>query len=355
MGLGGSSYHPVTTPGLPCPPFPALVGEVSGAAVAAIELPEDPDLRALVLRAMAASQAHAAPELQAPPPATACPSGDARTRLASDRACIESNLARKGLWHPGASYGTGIVELIAIHDRLGLVERIDPGPPLGGVSFDVLVWVCSRWRELGAPDARHVPFRLSGLADDLGWRRGGGASVELARAVDSLTQATFRARVFNARLREVRIDTFGLLDRWERGERDRPGRSAHQGMLVLGDWLHEQLRRGHVTYVSWNQLRALRGHTARRLLVFLEAERFTGTYRRPVDAALLATLGVTATRPHHQRATLRRAAQEVTVATNRYRRVTVEPGPGRDTHLLVAERVRTDHGSPCDAPGQSLR
>lgn len=328
---------------------------MSGAAVAAIELPEDPDLRDLVLRAMAASHAHAAPEPAAPTPAPVGPPGDARTRLASDRACIESNLARKGLWHPGASYGTGIVELIATHDRLGLVERIDPGPPLGGVSFDVLVWVCSRWRELGTPDARHVPFTLAGLADDLGWRRGGGASTELARAVDSLTQATFRARVFNARLREVRIDTFGLLDRWERGERDRPGRSAHRGMLVLGDWLHEQLRRGHVTYVSWNQLRALRGHTARRLLVFLEAERFTGTYRRPVDAALLATLGVTATRSHHQRSTLRRAAREVTLATNRYRLVSIEPGPGRDTHLLVAERVRTDHGSPCDAPGQSMR
>ncbi|MFN8123866.1 MAG: hypothetical protein U0237_15730 [Thermoleophilia bacterium] len=327
---------------------------MSGALPAAIELPEDPDLRDLVLRAMAATNAHQ-PSPEPAPESSPVAQAKARTRLMSDRACIESNLARKGLWNPGASYGTGLVELIASHDRLGLVERIDPGPPLGGVSFDVLVWVCSRWRELGTPDARHIPFTLGGLADDLGWRRGGGAATDLARAVDSLTQATFRARVFNARLREVRIDTFGLLDRWERGERDRPGRCSHAGMLVLGDWLHEQLRRGHVTFVSWRQLRALRGHTARRLLVFLEAERFAGTYRRTVDQALLATLGITATRPHHQRATLCRAAEEVTANPNRYRRVAVTAGEHRDTYLLVAERARADQGSSCDAPGQLVR
>ncbi|MFN8124123.1 MAG: hypothetical protein U0237_17070 [Thermoleophilia bacterium] len=327
---------------------------MTGQTAPAITLPEDPDLRAVILQAMAAARFDEETSGPAPDVSPSSPPGIS-ARLSSDRACIESNLARKGLWNPGASYGTGIVELIANHDRLGLVERIDPGPPLGGVSFDVLVWACSRWRELGTRDARHIPFTLSGLADDLGWRRGGGAATDLARAVDSLTQATFRARVFNARLREVRIDTFGLLDRWERGERDRPGRSSHTGMLVLGDWLHEQLRRGHVTYVSWRQLRALRGHTARRLLVFLEAERFTGTYRRTVDQALLATLGITATRPHHQRATLRRAAQEISANPNRYQRVAVVPGERRDTYLLVAERVRADQGSSCDARGQSVR
>lgn len=211
---------------------------------------------------MAGSQAPTAPELPAPPLAPAGPSGGLRTRLASDRACIESNLARKGLWHPGATCGTGVVQLVAVRDQLGLVERIDDGPVLGGLSFEVLVWACSRWRESGGPEARHVPFTIAGLAADLGWRKRGGATAELTRGVDDLTRATFRARVFNARHREVRIDTFGLLDRWEHGEADRRGRPSHAGMLVLGDWLHEQLRRGHVTYVSWSQLRALRGPIA---------------------------------------------------------------------------------------------
>ena len=183
----------------PSGPFLPLGGEVSGAVPAVIELPEDPDLRDLVLRAMAATRTHesAVGDAQDVP----ARSDGVSIRLASDRACIESNLARKGLWHPGASCGTGIVELVAVRDQLGLVERIDDGPVLGGLSFELLVWVCSRWRELGDPDARRIPFTIAGLAADLGWRKGGGAGVELTRVVDGLTRAAFRARVFNARHR----------------------------------------------------------------------------------------------------------------------------------------------------------
>ena len=66
--------------------------------------------------------------------------------------------------------------------------------------------------------------------------------------------------------------------------------------VVLGDWLHEQLVRGHVTYVSWAEMRALRGGTARRLLVYLDAERF-GTqalaevHRRGVERAQTVAAG----------------------------------------------------------------
>jgi hypothetical protein len=117
-------------------------------------------------------------------------------------------------------------------------------------------------------------------------------------------------RVYNARLQETRVDTFGLIDRWERGVPDRSGRPACAGFLVLGDWLHEQLARKHVTFVSWTDLRALSSGTARRLLVYLEAERFTcSTWRRTIDDALLTILGIVAAKPYHQRATLRRAAE----------------------------------------------
>ena len=181
------------------------------------------------------------------------------------------------------------------------------------------------------------------MAADLGWRRGGGAAAELARALDTLRLATFRARVYNARLQETRIDTFGLIDRWERGEPDRAGRPARPGFLVLGDWLHEQLARRHVTYVSWSELRALPSGTARRLLVHLEAERFSGpTWRRTVDDTLLTTLGIVAAKPFHQRATLRRAADELTRAGNRYASVRVEPREQRGVHLLVVRRRERD-------------
>ena len=299
-------------------------------------LPDDPDLRALVLRARRAWENHVPAPAEAPQPAPerdVCPlsAGRPALRLASDRACVETNLARKGLWRTGRALGD-------INDAMGIVQRIDTGRPLGALAFDIIVWVCSRWRELDDPRARAVPFTLTGLADDLGWGRGGGACADLAEAVDALTQATFRARVFNAAVREVRIDTFGLVDRWERGERDRQERRSQAGFLVLGDWLLQQLRAGNVTYVSWLEMRALRGQTSRRLLIFMEAERFRGRWRRVVDPALLTSLGIEAGRTGHRLATLRRAADEVTRAQNRYTWVGVEDGDRRGERVLVVRR-----------------
>jgi hypothetical protein len=275
---------------------------------------------------------------------------------------VETNLARKGLWRsasaPGAAGGQ-LACLLGATDQLGPVQRIDAGPPLGPLAFDVIVWVCSRWRERGELEERHVPLTLEAMADELGWRKGGGAATELARALDTLRLATFRARVYNARLGETRIDTFGLLDRWERGERHQSGRRARPGVVVLDDWLHEQLVRGHVTYVSWAELRALRSGTARRLLVYLDAERFAGkAWWRLVDNPLLTTLGIVAAKPHHQRATLRRAAAEITGSSNRYLSVVLEPGERRGEHRLRAERaseaptrIARKRGSSCDGSG----
>jgi hypothetical protein len=304
----------------------------------------DPALSALLERGLAQARAReAATRVEGPPgpvetPSPAPPPPPRSLGLASDRACVESNLARKGLWRSGTSGGE-LVRLLDATDQLGMVQRTDAGPPLGALAFDVVVWTCTRWRELGALGERHVPFTLEAMDDDLGWRKGGGAASELARALDALRAATFRARVYNARLQEMRIDTFGLIDRWERGEPDRSGRPARAGFLVLGDWLHEQLARRHVTFVSWSELRAVSSRTARRLLVYLEAERFLGsTWRRTIDDRLLTTLGVVATKPFHQRATLRRAAEELTRAHNRYLSVRVEPGGRRSAHVLIARR-----------------
>jgi hypothetical protein len=330
---------------------------------------QDPTLRTLVERGFAHAKAREAASATIEPVAPAKERAAPPPRalgLASDRGCVETNLARKGLWRSGSTRGAGggeLVRLLDATDQLGLVQRIDAGPPLGSLAFDVIVWVCSRWREQGEVGERHVPLTLEAMATDLGWRKGGGAAMELARALDTLRSATFRARVYNARLGETRIDTFGLLDRWERGERHQSGRPARPGFVVLGDWLHEQLVRGHVTYVSWSELRALRGGTARRLLVYLDAERFASrAWRRTIDGPLLTTLGIGATSPFHQRATLRRAAAEITRAENRYERVAVELGQHRGEHVLTAlRRLPRDHasgadrGSPGDRTGQVVR
>lgn len=71
----------------------------------------------------------------------------------------------------------------------------------------------------------------------------------------------------------------------------------------------------------------------------LTPARFSGrTWRRTTDPVLLTTLGIAAARPSHQRATLRRAAAEVSTAPNRYQTVVVGPGEHRGEHLLVAQR-----------------
>ena len=345
---------------------------MNGAAT--VPTTQDPRLQELLERGLAQARAREAASTVAGAPQdvvgpSPVPDECAAPRslgLASDRACVESNLARKGLWRsasaPGAAGGK-LVRLLGATDQLGLVQRIDAGLPLGVLAFDVIVWVCSRWRELGLAHERHVPFTLEATAGDLGWRKGGGAAVELAGALDALRQATFRARVYNARIGETRIDTFGLLDRWERGECHQAGHPARPGFIALGDWIHEQLARDHVTYVSWAEMRGLTSGTARRLLVYLDAERFTGArWRRLIDEPLLTTLGVTAAKSHHQRATLRRAAAEITRAPNRYLTVSLEPGARRGEPRLVAERAseapnRTaqQRGRSRDGSGQSPR
>lgn len=342
-----------------------------GGAMNALELvpaTHDPALRALLERGLAQARAREAAErVEAPPEpvetrSSTPPSPPRSLGLASDRACVESNLARKGLWRSGTSGGE-LVRLLDATDQLGMVQRIDAGPPLGALAFDVIVWACTRWRELGQAGERHVPFTLEAMATDLGWRKGGGAASELARVLDALRTATFRARVYNARLQETHVDTFGLIDRWERGECHQAGKSARPGFIALGDWLHEQLARDHVTYLSWAEMRSLRSGTARRLLAYLDAERFSGPrWLRTVDESLFTTLGITAARPFHQRATLRRAAAEITETPNRYTSVALAPGERRGEHVLIAKRASTgptrparNWGRSCDGPGQSRR
>jgi DNA-binding XRE family transcriptional regulator len=226
---------------------------------------QDPTLRALVERGLAQAQAReeaieaieGPPVVVEPPAETVAPSP--RTLgLTSDRACLETNLARKGLWRSAsgaAAEGGELVRLLDAPDQLGTVQRIDSGPPLDGLAFDVIVWTCTRWRELGAGGERHVSFTLEAMAADLGWRKGGGAAAELGRALDTLRTATFRARVYNARLQETRIDTFGLIDRWE-CETKAPGRSEE---VLLGVFLAEAEASGPAAVEA---LRALDAHFA---------------------------------------------------------------------------------------------
>ena len=131
--------------------------------MSAASIPQDPQIRELVARAMAAAErrdANAPVAAAGPVKVSTIATSASRkrpTRLLSDRACVETNLARKGLWRAG---GVGPGHQV---DALGAVRRIDSGPPLGALAFDVVVWICARWRELDASDERAVPFTLAGL------------------------------------------------------------------------------------------------------------------------------------------------------------------------------------------------
>ena len=143
---------------------------------------QDPSLRALIERGLAQAQAREAaaglieePSLVVGPPAETMAPPPRTLGLTSDRACVETNLARKGLWRSASgaeAEGGELVRLLDATDQLGMVQRIDSGPPLGALAFDVVVWACTRWRELGDADERRVPITLEAMAGDLGWRKG---------------------------------------------------------------------------------------------------------------------------------------------------------------------------------------
>ena len=89
---------------------------------------QDPTLRALVERGLARAQAReAAAATVGPPPHPVEPAAERaapppRTLgLATDRACVETNLARKGLWRSGSVQGAPGGELVQLLDA--------PSPP----------------------------------------------------------------------------------------------------------------------------------------------------------------------------------------------------------------------------------
>jgi hypothetical protein len=95
---------------------------------------QDPKLRALVERGLAHAHAReAATQVELPsgrvPAAPRVVPSPRTLGLATDRACVETNLARKGLWRSASAPGSGggeLVRLLDATDQLGLVQRIDP-------------------------------------------------------------------------------------------------------------------------------------------------------------------------------------------------------------------------------------
>jgi len=180
---------------------------------------------------------------------------------------------------------------------------------------------------------------LSGLLADFGWS-GKRNRTRMVTALDALVTSTFAVDVWDARTGELRfLSRFHLLDRWEAGVAHRSGRHGLEGFVDLGGWLHEQLRSAHTTFIDWNQLRALERPLAKRLLIFLEAERFEGNAKRwRIGNELFATLGMAASKPRDARMRIATAGDELVAAVARYAAVNVEPRSTGRGWVLTARR-----------------
>jgi hypothetical protein len=311
--------------------------------------PRNPRLAELVDRGERLAAARVADTPEPVPeevPTTPAPVPDRPTTLRlvqPERAVLETNLARKGIWAvapPRAAGDEQLVLALDAHDRLGIVRRIDAGPSLTTLDLEVAAWLCSRWREAGDPASRRVPLSLAGLLSDFGWKAGGHNRARMSAALDALVVATFGLEVYDARTGEPRyLRRFSIIDEWAAGDPHRTGRLGSHGHALVSDWLREQLLARHFTYIDWQELRALERPVAKRLLVFLEAERFEGAVKRwAFDDALFVTLGLGQGNPRRTRQMLTAAGADLVAVVPRYRRVEIERRANGPGWVLTAER-----------------
>jgi len=329
--------------------------ESTGDRLAAVR---DPQIAELGRRGQAAAAAAAALAVVEPEPthpqnaieAVEPASIPGRLR-APQRAALETNLSRRGFWLAVAG-GPRQLTLFEQADRLG-VYTVEPGArgALTVLELEVATWLCSRWRELDDPKAQRVPMALAQVAADFGWNTSGSNIRRLALALDRLTGAELTAHYWTAGESEPRTRRrFHLLESWQAGRPDSPGRQRDYGWVQLGSWLLEQLRAEHLTYLDWSTLRRLERPAAKRLFVFLEAERFVrdplarrvgGGWEKSwaVGTDLFATVGITHATARKARVTLASAAAEVRAEVPSYPDADVVARPSGRGHMLVVTRA----------------
>lgn len=239
---------------------------------------------------------------------------------------VETNLTRKGLFIAGraghgASRDSGqlVFKVLADHDKLGKIERVDNGPVLTEVEFQVLMTICTAWRQMASPGTIKVPMSLGMLCSELGWGKGGRLMVRVREALEALTQATFSGDVFDVATGKVMmVHRFGLIQEWKVGSAHKTGQMGEVGWVMLSDWLRRQLAGDHSTFYSRHLVRLLRRPVAKLLLPYLESERFERTnadghlYKEwVVNRALFASVGITNNKDREARRTLGLAGEEI--------------------------------------------
>jgi hypothetical protein len=162
----------------------------------------DPRIAELGRRRQAAALSVVAPEPAPAPTAEQDDQGGGEGAPSSlrlvdpHRACIETNLTRRGFWVGVAGGARQLTLPLHGEDRFGTFT----------------VEACSRWRELDEPNQRRVPLSLRRLAADFG-RYGRPVSVSLGCAAISAFSTTGRRR--NPMLLVDCVRSAG--SRWESG------------------------------------------------------------------------------------------------------------------------------------------
>ena len=271
--------------------------------------------------------------------------GDGLTveRLPRRQASLETNLARKGVWHIGPLQ---LALPIDGRDTLGLL-RVS-GPPLTLYDLDTFAWLTECWRESDRDAAGRVDFTLYNLGRDLYGREPDGKERRLIRAsLRRLSRAEFELEGYDAAAAAV-----GQLDnpseegwirlvgsvRWSR----RDGGERH--VAYLDGWIVEQLQAGYLTYLDWRVLRSLEG-LAKLLWVYLESQSFKrsgvgeGSVRIWLAPPMLQALGMSDKHAPQARRTLVRAAERISAADRSFVGFELHKPPRRGgTWALVARR-----------------
>jgi hypothetical protein len=270
-------------------------------------------------------------------------SAPADKSLPRRQASLETNLARKGIWHVGPLQ---LALPIDSADTLGLLRTA--GPPLTLFDLDTFAWLTERWRESERDPKGRIRFTLYELGQDLYGREPAGHDRRDIRAsLTRLQDAIFELEGYDAQAAQM-----GQLEAPTEGGRIRmlgsvrwSGRDARERHIAyLDGWIVEQLEAGYLTYLDWRVLRALEG-LAKRLWVYLESQTFKrsgigeGAVRLWLAPPLLQALGLTTKHAPHARRLVVRAGERIAAADRSFVGFELHKPPRRGgTWALVARR-----------------
>lgn len=274
--------------------------------------------------------------------------------MATQIGSIETNIARG--WPLELSGFAGTTELERVETGAltarTLLGSFTTTHRLGLVDLKVMAFVIERWRSQGGFTASdHAAFTLYQLGKSIYGREPDGEERRLLReSIQRLFRVEINAQGHvgsssDGRIRKLARDGRVFVQKdtvWDDVDpaaldaslqiASRRGRSFR---VWLGPWLVEQIRAGHVTYLTFSTMRKLSG-LALRLWVFLEGEPFVADVDherlatpQAISPELLAVLGVGHSRATDGRRAINRAGDRVCAVDDRYRSIALVKRDGQ--------------------------